>query len=105
MSLFWSRIRIGNQKSYKSNHSTAMPRIPDLPSVENAHKEKLRTWEVLGTTQKYSWTTRAPPLKYATPLFAQLEPEKKRPIENSPDPRFAKEKVQKIFQFIQFYKI
>ena len=74
-----------------------MPKIPDLPSVQNAHKEKLRTWEVLGTTQKYSWTTRAPPLKYATPLFAQLEPEKKRPIENSPDPRFAKEKVQKIF--------
>ena len=75
-----------------------MPKIPDLPSVQNAHKEKLRTWEVLGTTQKYSWTTRAPPLKYATPLFAQLEPEKKRPIENSPDPRFAKEKVLTIFK-------
>ena len=71
-----------------------MPKIPDLPSVVSSHKEKLRTWEVLGTTAKYSWTTRAPPLKFATPLFAQLESENKRPISHSPDPRFSKEKLK-----------
>ena len=45
---------------------------------------------MLGTTHKYSWTTRAPPLNFATPPFANLKPDNKRPITHSNDPRHSK---------------
>ena len=69
----------------KCQNIPAMPKLPELPSVIKARRESAKTWEILGTTEKFSWTTKKPPLPYATPPFAlQTHPSKKRPIINLP---------------------
>ena len=52
-----------------------IPQPPKMPVSKQDLKRQFEakaTWEPLGTTQKYSWTSAPPKLQYATPGFVRF---------------------------------